>query len=167
MAGRIAIVGSGLVGRAWATVFARAGFAVAVFDPVEGAAAAAIARIEASLPALAEADLLAGGTPAAVLGALLISWLSGIGDGWLWVIIDRSRCTARETVTGECHWLICRDSDRSMPSSCSVRKAEASTSAPMLCDTTERSPVPGSARSSRRKAASCRPATRASRWSLR
>ena len=39
--GNIAVVGSGLIGRAWATQFAGAGFAVALFDPVAGVAEAA------------------------------------------------------------------------------------------------------------------------------
>jgi L-gulonate 3-dehydrogenase len=38
---RIAIVGSGLIGRAWATVFAGAGCDVALYDPVAGVADAA------------------------------------------------------------------------------------------------------------------------------
>lgn len=66
MAQKIAIVGAGLVGRAWAVVFARAGFEVSVFDPVEGAAGRALELIAASLPGLAEQDLLGGATPQAV-----------------------------------------------------------------------------------------------------
>ena len=55
------------------------------------------------------------------MGIRGINWSSVTGDGWLWVIIARSRAIASETVTGECHWLIRRDNDRSMPSSSSVR----------------------------------------------
>jgi L-gulonate 3-dehydrogenase len=45
----IAIVGSGLIGRAWATVFARTGAAVALYDPVPAQAQAADAFIKQSL----------------------------------------------------------------------------------------------------------------------
>ena len=31
---KIAIIGTGLVGRAWSTVFARAGFRVVLYDPI-------------------------------------------------------------------------------------------------------------------------------------
>ena len=70
MTGKIAIVGSGLVGRAWSIVFARAGYKVEIFDPMDGASAKALELIEQNLPALAEADLLRGETPAAVLGRI-------------------------------------------------------------------------------------------------
>ena len=70
MTGKIAIVGSGLVGRAWSIVFARAGYNVEIFDPMDGASAKALELIEQNLPALAEADLLRGETPAAVLGRI-------------------------------------------------------------------------------------------------
>jgi len=56
---RIAIVGAGLVGRAWAIVFARAGFEVALFDEVPAALANASSAIESSLRELATAGLLA------------------------------------------------------------------------------------------------------------
>lgn len=45
----IAIVGSGLIGRAWATVFAGAGFPVRLWDPMPGAADAAKAFVGKSL----------------------------------------------------------------------------------------------------------------------
>jgi len=45
----IAIVGTGLIGRAWATVFAAGGFKVALWDAVPGAAAAAAKFVAASL----------------------------------------------------------------------------------------------------------------------
>lgn len=47
----IAIVGSGLIGRAWATVFAGAGMKVALYDPAPGAAEAAKAFVAKSLRA--------------------------------------------------------------------------------------------------------------------
>ncbi len=50
MTARIAaIVGSGLIGRSWAIVFARAGWTVRLFDPVSGAAAAATKWIDTTL----------------------------------------------------------------------------------------------------------------------
>ena len=54
----IAIVGSGLIGRAWATVFAGAGYAVALYDPVPGAAKAAKAFVAKSLRAQAALGLV-------------------------------------------------------------------------------------------------------------
>ncbi len=61
---RIAIVGSGLVGSGWAIVFARAGFAVALYDNVAGAAARSLATIADRLQDLRSAGLL--DDPAAV-----------------------------------------------------------------------------------------------------
>lgn len=55
---RIAVVGAGLVGRAWAIVFARAGFAVALYDESAEALARASSAIEVSLRELAAAALL-------------------------------------------------------------------------------------------------------------
>ena len=76
---KVAVVGSGFIGRAWAMVFARAGFAVALWDPAPGAVAAALGFIAARLPELREAGLLADPpdvvlarvTPAASLGEAL------------------------------------------------------------------------------------------------
>jgi L-gulonate 3-dehydrogenase len=56
----IAIVGTGLVGRAWAISFARAGHAVTLWDQAASAPAAALAYIEQLLPDLASHDLLDG-----------------------------------------------------------------------------------------------------------
>lgn len=44
-----AIVGTGLIGRSWAIVFARAGWTVRLFDPVAGATAVAAKWIDATL----------------------------------------------------------------------------------------------------------------------
>ena len=54
---KIAIIGSGLIGRAWATVFAGAGFEVVLYDPVAGQAPAARRFVAAQLKALAALDL--------------------------------------------------------------------------------------------------------------
>ena len=66
----IAIVGTGLVGRAWSVVFARAGFQVRLFDPIEGVAGAARETIADSLADLASADLLRGRSATQVLSAI-------------------------------------------------------------------------------------------------
>lgn len=67
---KIAIIGSGFIGRAWAITFARAGFDVALADKAEGAPEAALAYIEGVLPDLAANDLLNGNTPEAVRARL-------------------------------------------------------------------------------------------------
>jgi 3-hydroxyacyl-CoA dehydrogenase len=54
----VAVIGCGLVGRAWAIVFARAGRPVALYDAAPGAATAAIAAIERNLADLASAGLV-------------------------------------------------------------------------------------------------------------
>ena len=54
----VAVIGAGLIGRAWAIVFARAGFAVRLWDAVPAALPAALDFIAARLPELHEAGLL-------------------------------------------------------------------------------------------------------------
>ena len=66
---RIAVIGAGLIGRAWAIVFARAGFDVALWDPAPGAVEQARDFIAERLPELAAAGLLAE-PPADVLARL-------------------------------------------------------------------------------------------------
>lgn len=56
--GRIAVVGTGLVGSGWAIVFARAGHPVALFDAAEGAAVRAHELIGARLQDLQQAGLI-------------------------------------------------------------------------------------------------------------
>jgi L-gulonate 3-dehydrogenase len=56
---RIAVVGAGLIGSAWAMVFARAGHPVRIWDPAPGASEAAMAVIGARLPDLHAAGLIA------------------------------------------------------------------------------------------------------------
>src|SRR5690625_810627 len=60
MSGTTAIIGSGLIGRAWAIAFARAGWSVHLWDPEEQAAAAARGIIEKLLQDLAANDMLRG-----------------------------------------------------------------------------------------------------------
>jgi 3-hydroxyacyl-CoA dehydrogenase len=63
---RAALVGAGMIGRAWAIVFAEAGFVVSLWDPEPGATAAALAYIRQQLAELSRAGLLAE-APEAVL----------------------------------------------------------------------------------------------------
>ena len=62
----IAIVGAGLIGRAWAICFARAGHAVRVYDETNGAAVKALKFAAGALPSLAAEGLLDGQTVADV-----------------------------------------------------------------------------------------------------
>ncbi len=55
---KVAIIGSGLIGRAWAMVFARAGHPVKLFDTAPGAAEKAIALIREGLEELHEFGLI-------------------------------------------------------------------------------------------------------------
>jgi 3-hydroxyacyl-CoA dehydrogenase len=55
---RIAIIGAGLIGRAWAMVFARAGLPVAMWDAAPGVAEAALATIRERLADLRAAGLI-------------------------------------------------------------------------------------------------------------
>jgi 3-hydroxyacyl-CoA dehydrogenase len=55
---KIGIIGAGLIGRAWAMVFARAGHAVALYDANPGATRDALAAMEAERRAAQPADKL-------------------------------------------------------------------------------------------------------------
>ncbi len=68
---RIALVGTGLVGRAWAISFARAGHEVRLFDPNETVAEEAVAFAADMVPMLAAKDLLDGEDPGAVVQRLV------------------------------------------------------------------------------------------------
>jgi L-gulonate 3-dehydrogenase len=57
---KIAIIGSGLIGRAWAMVFARAGHPVKLFDNAPGAAEKALGLIEEGLRELKQFGLVDG-----------------------------------------------------------------------------------------------------------
>src|SRR5215210_6752567 len=56
---RVAIIGSGLIGRAWAMVFARAGWDAALYDAVDGAAEKALDVVAEGLDDLAKHGLVA------------------------------------------------------------------------------------------------------------
>lgn len=68
----IALVGTGLVGRAWAISFARAGHDVRLFDEARALAEKAVAFAAEMLPMLAAEDLLEGQSPDAVKARLRI-----------------------------------------------------------------------------------------------
>jgi L-gulonate 3-dehydrogenase len=68
----VAIIGTGFIGRAWAISFARAGHDVTLWDKDGAAPDQAIEFIADVLPHLAANDLLAGATPADLLGRLHI-----------------------------------------------------------------------------------------------
>jgi 3-hydroxyacyl-CoA dehydrogenase len=63
---KVAIVGAGFIGRAWAISFARAGCEVALWDAAAAAPSAALAYIEGLLPDLESCDLLGGARPDAL-----------------------------------------------------------------------------------------------------
>jgi L-gulonate 3-dehydrogenase len=80
---KVAIIGSGFIGRAWAISFARAGHDIVLWDADATAPAAALAYIDTVLPDLAANDLLDGQEPAEVRGrmrgvATLADALSGV-----------------------------------------------------------------------------------------
>lgn len=70
---RVAIVGTGFIGRAWAISFARAGHDVALWDQMQGAPAAAKDYIAGVLPDLETNGLLGGHSPATVLGRIKLA----------------------------------------------------------------------------------------------
>lgn len=63
---KVAIVGAGFIGRAWAISFARAGHTVALWDGDKSAPGKALSYIEKLLPDLEAQDLLNGDTTTAV-----------------------------------------------------------------------------------------------------
>jgi len=99
----IAIVGAGLVGRAWALVFARAGNTVRIYDPAAGMAEDALARIDVELPELDRIGLLRGRTPEQVRSNLAVApTLAAALDGAVHVqenvpeTLDAKRAVFRE-----------------------------------------------------------------------
>ena len=82
---KVAVVGAGLIGRAWAIVFARAGFTVSLWDNLPEAGPAAMAFIGARLPELRAAGLLAD-APGAVLARITpVATLEAALDGAIYV----------------------------------------------------------------------------------
>jgi L-gulonate 3-dehydrogenase len=70
---KVAIIGTGLVGRAWAISFARAGHDIALWDADASAPEAAIGFIDGLLPDLDRYQLLGGATPAQIRGRLHVA----------------------------------------------------------------------------------------------
>ncbi len=70
---KVAVVGAGLIGRAWAISFARAGHEVALTDSDPAAIDKALAFVDSVLPDLARYDLLDGAAPAAVRGRICVA----------------------------------------------------------------------------------------------
>jgi 3-hydroxyacyl-CoA dehydrogenase len=67
---RVAIIGSGFIGRAWAITYARAGHDVVLWDAEAAAPGAALDYIRGVLPDLSANDLLGGAEPDAVMARL-------------------------------------------------------------------------------------------------
>jgi 3-hydroxyacyl-CoA dehydrogenase len=70
---RVAIIGTGLIGRAWAISFARAGHEVALFDEVAESPREALDFIRKMLPELAANGLLGADAPQTVLARIAIA----------------------------------------------------------------------------------------------
>ena len=70
---KIAIAGSGLIGRAWSIAFARGGWQVALYDPEAGVAARARELIGAAFEDLAGAGLPGGAAPADLLARVTVA----------------------------------------------------------------------------------------------
>ena len=60
MSEKIAIVGSGLIGRSWAVLFARGGYSVVLYDVKEELMTQAMEVVEAQLQSLHQSNLLLG-----------------------------------------------------------------------------------------------------------
>jgi 3-hydroxyacyl-CoA dehydrogenase len=83
---KVALIGAGLIGRAWAIAFARAGWSVALFDPDADAAERAVGTIVDLLDDLATHDLLDGQKPGAVVARIAIaSSRAEALDGAIWM----------------------------------------------------------------------------------
>jgi len=70
MTDKVAIIGCGLIGRAWAVSFARGGHRVALWDPQPEAVAKALPWFEVAIRDLAEQGLLSGQDPVEVRGRI-------------------------------------------------------------------------------------------------
>lgn len=78
---RIAVVGAGLIGSAWAMVFARAGHAVRIWDPAAGASDAAMAVVRARLADLHAAGLISEASEAVAARVTVAERLEACLDG--------------------------------------------------------------------------------------
>ena len=75
---KVAVIGAGFVGRAWAISFARAGNDVAVWDQDKDAPAKALAYIERLLPELEANDLLNGSAASEVIARMSVATTSRV-----------------------------------------------------------------------------------------
>jgi 3-hydroxyacyl-CoA dehydrogenase len=73
MADKVAMIGSGIIGRAFAICFSRGGYEVALWDPVEGVTETALPTIEGTVRDLEEHDLLNGHSAAAVMSRIQVA----------------------------------------------------------------------------------------------
>jgi L-gulonate 3-dehydrogenase len=73
LADKVAVIGSGLIGRSWAISFSRAGYDVALYDAAPGAADAALGFVDAVLADLHRDGLLNGNKPDAVRGRIKVA----------------------------------------------------------------------------------------------
>ena len=70
---KVAVVGCGLIGRSWAISFSRAGYDVALYDAVPGAAESALGFVDAVLADLHRNGLLSGNEPSVVRARIKIA----------------------------------------------------------------------------------------------
>ncbi|MEQ2310788.1 hypothetical protein AMECASPLE_012887 [Ameca splendens] len=70
----ITVIGSGLIGRSWAMVFASGGYRVKIYDNQAGQAARAVMEIRKQLEELEEAHMLRGDLTSTQQLALLSSY---------------------------------------------------------------------------------------------
>ena len=70
---KVAIIGTGMIGRAWAISFARGGHRVTLWNKTKEKATEAMTYIASVLPMLAERDLLNGLTSEAVMAGITVS----------------------------------------------------------------------------------------------
>ena len=70
---RVAVIGCGLIGQAWAVVFLRAGYGVTLFDPNETALQEASPAIEAKLNDLVAAGLMSAQNASTARGQLIVA----------------------------------------------------------------------------------------------
>jgi len=82
---KIAVIGGGLIGRAWSIVFARAGFAVSLYDQSQEAASNALGFIAARLPELRAHGLLADAPDEVMARISLAPTLEAALDGAVYV----------------------------------------------------------------------------------
>ena len=75
----VAVIGAGLIGRAWAIAFARGGYDVRIHDEVPGAADKALQFAANAVQAWAAEGLLDGQSPATVAARLSVSRSAGPG----------------------------------------------------------------------------------------